>query len=448
MRIPPAGSPGRRRLAIAAGALLGVGALVLAGLAYLARSLETPAFRKALLDRISSAAGARFEARTLDVSLLDGVRLEGVTLSNPPPFEGSLAAADAVALRYRVFPLLRGRLEVSKLSAERPTLDLAMDARGVFNYERLGGPRQPSPSGASALPIALVISKLALDDARIVVRDPRGPLVRVEGADLDASVRLAGGALEGEGKLAIASVNLGDAFFVRDATAPLQASKGTLTLAPVRATVAGGDIRGDARVRLGNGFRFDARLKLQGAQLQKLLAEARAVQGMSGTVAGEATVEGTGGVETLSGSGQVQVDDCRATHVPLLALLSTLLQVPELARPELDECRATFTLGDGRMRTPSMSLKGPSVQLTGSGVTNLRSLAIDYDMKLALSDSLSRRIPLPEVRDAFRDRGDGFATIDFEVTGTTSAPRTDLALRLGKGAAESGLKKLLRRRFF
>jgi hypothetical protein len=448
MRIPPAGSSGRRRLAIAAGTALGIAALLLAGLAYFVRSLETPAFRKTLLDRISSAAGTRFEARTLDVSLLDGVTLEGVTLANPPPFKGRLAAADVIALRYRFWPLLRGRLELSKLSAERPTLDVAMDARGVFNYERLGGSRQPSTGGAAALPIALVISKLALDDARIVVRDPRGALVTVDGADLDTSVRLAGGAVEGEGNLTIASVNLGDAFVVRDASAPLAASKGTLTLSPLRATLGGGTIRGDARVRLQDGFRFDARLKLQGAQLQKLLSEAGAVQGMSGVVAGEATVEGTGGIETLKGSGQVQVDDCRATRVPLLTVLSTVLRVPELAQPELDECRATFTLGAGRLVTPSVILKGPSVEITGRGVTRLASLSIDYDLTLALSQALSRRIPMTEVRDAFKDRGDGFVTIDFAVTGTTSAPRTDLPLRLGKGAAESGLKKLLRRKFF
>lgn len=448
MPIPPPGSRARRRLTVAAVAALGLVALALAGLAFLVRSLETPAFRQSLLDRISSAAGTRFDARAVDVSLLEGVTLEGVTLANPPPFKGSLAAADAVALRYRLWPLLRGRLELSKLSAERPALDLAMDARGVFNYERLGGTRATPAAGASALPIALVISKLALEDARIVVRDPRSVLTRIDGADLDTSVRLSGGAVEGEGTLAIATVSLADAFFVRDATAPLVASKGTLALDPVRATLAGGDVRGDARVRLQDGFRFDARLKLQGARLQTLLAEAGAAQAMSGLVAGEATVEGRGGVETLKGSGQVQVDDCRATQVALLTLLSTLLRVPELARPELDECRATFTLGGGRLLTPSVSLKGPSVQLTGRGSTSLKTMALDYDMTLALGEPLARRIPVAEVRDAFRDRGDGFATIDFAVTGTTSSPKTDLALRLGKGAAESGLRKLFRRRFF
>jgi hypothetical protein len=144
----------------------------------------------------------------------------------------------------------------------------------------------------------------------------------------------------------------------------------------------------------------------------------------------------------------MQVDDCRATRVPLLAVVATLLRVPELAHPELDECRATFTLGGGRFVTPSVSLKGPSVQLTGRGATSLTTFAMDYDMTLALGEALSRRIPVAEVRDAFRDRGDGFVTIDFKVTGTTAAPRTDLPLRLGMGAAESGLKKLLRRKFF
>ncbi|HEX9258015.1 MAG TPA: hypothetical protein VF855_00660, partial [Acidimicrobiales bacterium] len=40
----------------------------------------------------------------------------------------------------------------------------------------------------------------------------------------------------------------------------------------------------------------------------------------------------------------------------------------------------------------------------------------------------------PEVRPAFRTRPDGFAEIDFRLTGTTAAPRTDLAERVAKGA--------------
>jgi len=71
-------------------------------------------------------------------------------------------------------------------------------------------------------------------------------------------------------------------------------------------------------------------------------------------------------------------------------------------------------------------------------------------LTLALGQKLLDRIPVRELRAAFRDRGDGFGVLDFKVTGTTAAPRTDLTARLGKAAAgeaaESGLQKLLGRK--
>jgi hypothetical protein len=438
----------RLRILATAGAALAVLTLGLAYLAYLVRSLDTPAFQKAMLDRASASIGTRVQARRVAVTVLRGVTVEGVSIANPPPFKGPLLTADAVVLRYDPWSLLRGRLELARLSADRPTLDLAMDHRGAFNYERLAGSRPASASSGAALPIQLAVSKLSLHGARIVMRDPRTTLLSVEGADLDSSVRLARGSVEGEGRLRIAVLNLADSFFVRELSAPLHASNGGLTLAPVRATLAGGDVRGDVDVRFQRGFRFVARLTVEGAQLRQLLAEAKAAQGIAGTVVGDAVVEGSGGVATLDGKGQVRVEDCRVTQAPLMTLLSAVLRVPELARPDFDECRGTFTLGRGRLVNPSLSFKGPTVQLTGRGSTSLTTLAIDYDLTLALHQTLARRIPAEELRAAFADRGDGFVTIDFRATGTTSAPRSDLAVRVGRAAAESGIRKLLRRRFF
>ncbi len=443
--------PRRTRLGLAVLAGLAIGLLTgtTAYVARLVRSLDTPAFKQAVLDRASAAAGTRVQARTFDVKLLQGVVLEGVSMANPPPLTGSLVSADRLVLRYDPWSLLRGRVELTRLSAEAPVIDLAMDGRGVFNYEKLSRSRTaPAGAGAAAVPVRLHISKLSLDRGRLVVRDPRATLMKVEGAELDSSIRLEAGSLEGEGKAKVARVDLAGALFLRDVSAPLRASGGTLALAPLRASLAGGEISGDATVRWQKGFRFRTQVALKGAQLRTLLEEAHAVQRMSGTVTADATVEGTGGIETLEGKGQVKVEDCAVTQAPLMTLLATVLRVPELARPDLDECRATFTLGAGRLVNPSLSLKGRSLQLTGRGATSLRSLAIDYDMALALDQGLARRIPAQELRDAFRDRGDGFVTIDFKVTGTTSAPKSDLAMRVGRAAAESGLKKLLRRKLF
>ena len=99
----------------------------------------------------------------MDISLLSGVTLKGIAIANPAPFPGDFLTADAFVLRYRLRPLLAGRVEVERLALEKPALALAMDARGGFNYEKLGGsaceegappappaaPRRPRPCGSS-----------------------------------------------------------------------------------------------------------------------------------------------------------------------------------------------------------------------------------------------------------------------------------------------------------
>jgi len=162
-----------------------------------------------------------------------------------------------------------------------------------------------------------------------------------------------------------------------------------------RHTATAGDVQDVLqKASIVDGFMRRNRLSLQTQNdwtsvRTELNALAKASQTASGTVAGDATLEGSGGIATLKGKGQVQVKGCRVTHAPLMSLLAVVLRLPELAHPDFDECRATFTVGEGRLVNPSLSLKGPSLQLTGQGVTNLESLAIDYTMTLALGETLA-----------------------------------------------------------
>ena len=106
----------------------------------------------------------------------------------------------------------------------------------------------------------------------------------------------------------------------------------------------------------------------------------------------------------------------------------------------IDECRMEFAIGGNRVQTPVLSLKGKALQMTGTGAMSLATSALDYDMDLALSQRLVERIGVKELRAAFKDRGDGFSTIAFKVTGTSDRPQTDLASRIGKAAATQVLK--------
>ena len=109
-----------------------------------------------------------------------------------------------------------------------------------------------------------------------------------------------------------------------------------------------------------------------------------------------------------------------------------------------------FVIGGGQARTPVVSFKGRALELTGLGVTNLVTSVVDYDLTLALSPGLLAKLPGGTTRSAFKTRPDGFGTIAFKVTGTSAAPRTDLASRFGKAvaieAAKDGLGRWFRRK--
>ena len=110
--------------------------------------------------------------------------------------------------------------------------------------------------------------------------------------------------------------------------------------------------------------------------------------------------------------GRGELAGYRAEASPLFAAVAAALQLPELARPEVEKGEVEFTLAGTRLSTSPVRLRGAGFELAGRGVSLLDSRAIDYDLTLALPRAVLARIPVSEVQAAFRDRGDGFATLD------------------------------------
>jgi uncharacterized protein involved in outer membrane biogenesis len=253
------------------------------------------------------------------------------------------------------------------------------------------------------------------------------------------------GVLTGTGKATVDSVVFADALFLRGVRAPLKLTKERLILAPLEAKLAGGAVKGEIRVDFKPDMRYTLQITASGASVPTLLKEAGSAGTLTGTLQAKAKIEGTGGVLTVKGAGQAEIKDCKWPKAPLFGALAAVLQVPELADPRFDDCHLEFTLGGGQARTPVVSFKGPALELTGQGVTNLVTSIVDYDLTLALSPGLLGKLP-GATRAAFKTRADGFGSIAFKVTGTTVAPKTDLATRFGKAvaveAAKQGLFKL------
>jgi uncharacterized protein involved in outer membrane biogenesis len=447
-----------KKILIAALALVLVLVVLLAGVGlYALRRLNPDELRKTILAQARTTLGTELRVEKMDISLLSGVTLEGVAVQNPAPFKGDLLTAQAFVLRYRLLPLLRGSVEVERLSLEKPAIALAMDPRGSFNYEKLGGASAPKGGGSSAsaaaLPLRLVMKSLGVEDGTVVMNDAaKAQLLAVDDIDFRSAFEVSGGVAEGKGDVAIGSVNVADLLFVRRVSAPLTLSKEKVTLAPIRGDFGGGTLSGDVTVNLKGGFRYTTEFAVKGAKVEKLLAEAKSPAALTGTLTGNARFEGSGGLPTLRGKGSADIASCRAEGSRVLALLAGVLQVPELANPDFESCRVEFQQAGNRFATPVVRMVGDAVRLTGSGVMNIDTSGLDYTMTLALSPKLFAKITRPELRGAFTTRPDGFAAIDFKLFGTTLEPKTDLLSRVGKAAAteaaKQGLSRILKRKLF
>jgi hypothetical protein len=442
----------RHQRLLAIGALLLVAALAVVGYgAYLVGQLDTPGFERALLDQAKAAVGADVRVREMDISLFSGIALKELAVANPAPFAGDLLTADAFVLRYRLLPLLAGRVEVERVALERPTLRLVMDARGGFNYERLGSSasRSPrTPAFPTAVPLRVVLKQLTVDQASVVMTDhAKARLMTIDGAGFRSAFAVEGGVVQGSGEAKIATVSVADLLFLRSVRAPLTLSRQTVRLAPIRGQVAGGEASGDLTVHLQRGFRYVANLEVKGVEVRTLLAEAKSDAGLSGELQAKATFEGNGGLKTMRGHGQGTVTSCRVEHGRTFALLASALGVPELAAPDFEECRAEFTQSGRRLATPVLRLDGASLQLRGRGAVDLETGGLDYQMSLALTPKLLAKVTRREFRPAFKDRGDGFSAVDFRLYGTMSDPQTDLLSRVAKAAATAAVKRQLDRLF-
>ena len=414
-------------------------------------AVGTPEFQQSLLAEGRARLGADVQVQSMQVSVLHGFRLRGVRIKNPSGFAGDLLTADSFALGYDLWPLLRGRLAIDELSVDKPVIRIVAGARGSYNYERLkvyetSGSSHAAPATSSFLP-QIVVKRLALKDANLALAEGKTTFMRLEGMSFESRLAVGVSEAAGDGRARIGLLALGESLFLRGLESPITVSRKGLRLEPIKARLAEGRVAGKIHLDLQPDLRWAMDLEIDGAEVATLLKEAGFVPSTSGSLRAAATVSGTGGTATARGHGKAEVRECKVSEHPVLMALSGVLQLPELRSPRFDECRMAFEVGSGVVRTTVLSLKGPTVELTGKGTYGLGSSALDYDLTLALSKELLARIPGNTTRAAFKKRDDGFGTLDFGVTGTAAAPRVDLLERFGASvateAAKEGLRKLL-----
>jgi uncharacterized protein involved in outer membrane biogenesis len=437
--------------------------LVVATVFLLNRYLQSAEFKQAALGAARDALGANVKVSDLNVSLFSGVSLEGITVANPEGFPGDLLTADAFVVHYRLLPLLHRQIAIEEISLRKPAVALVCNDKGQWNYEALTSRAAAASSNAAAnasastpAPAApeapatvkrggfeISLSKLALTDGDIVMMTQTNKeVLHVQNMNLSSSIGFADNQLSGGGKASIDEVNLSNELQVQKISSTLKLAGDTLELGSLSGEIAGGTISGDVSVRVLGDLNYAVQVQVKDADVDTLLQQAGARRVLKGKLQTTVTLAGTGGLPTIAGNGHAELVGAELAGVPLLNVLSTILQVPALQDMRFDECRVEFSITNNVLQTPVIRLISPTVQITGSGWASLADNTLHHTMTIALGPDMMAGVP-QQVRNLFTQRADGFLTLEFNVSGTFNSPKTDLPNRLFKGAAQQLLQGLM-----
>ena len=148
---PAAGRPRRRLARIVAGGVLvlvATVALVLLTVVAALHNLDRPWLKQRIVTQVESATGLRLDYQTARVALLSGLRLEGLVVQTPPPFQGAAPELLRVGLleaQWSPGSLLNGPTLIEQVEVRDVALALVVDDQGPTSLTALSGPPAPEP---------------------------------------------------------------------------------------------------------------------------------------------------------------------------------------------------------------------------------------------------------------------------------------------------------------
>ncbi|MBM4263246.1 MAG: AsmA family protein [Deltaproteobacteria bacterium] len=157
-------------------------------------------FKNTYLPLVEDALGRRVEVGEVRLGLVPApsIRLANLKVSDGPAFpNNTFFATDQLQLRLRLWPLIRGRFEVTELVLKNPTINLLKRADGSFNYADLAGKKLPvaksAPRKAKAAPskpaegtyIPLVLPvRMRIDNGQLNLQTVGQKPVRIDNIEL------------------------------------------------------------------------------------------------------------------------------------------------------------------------------------------------------------------------------------------------------------------------
>jgi uncharacterized protein involved in outer membrane biogenesis len=452
--------------------------------------VDLASYKNAYLPLVEDAVHRRIDVGEVRLRLVPApsIRLSSLKVSDTPDFpNNTFFAAEQIQLRLKLWPLLRGRFEVTELVLDKPVVSLLKQADGTFNYSDIATTRTQGANRrearkkaagkapeAAAVPLILP-SRMRIRDGQFKLETRGQKPVRVDEVDLfleefsadhpfpyRASFNYPGlktvlleGMLdyrEDQAELRIKDNRLR----IRDLVLPIYGTVSQLATVPrVNLTVVGDHVQAKPIFDILSVFGLapadteisgplDLRLTVAGPSNSLVTqvrgkfhdVKVRGKRALKGSLNGEVSIKlplgGSGDAsQRLQGDGKLSARDGELTNVDLIDKIQRVAGVIGMSKQARREAttfktlEGDFTIGGGVADFNRLYLVNPQLEVNGHGTMTLNRPALDMRLNAALSPAASARSGRGRVASYFKDN-QGRIVVPLRITGQVESPSVSL----------------------
>lgn len=429
--------------ALSKGILWVVGALVVLGIIAslgLNLYLKSPATQAQIEDAIGDALGMPIEITSTSLAPWSDLRINGIRIPGPEGSGTSIGEAPSFTARYRLLPLFSKELVITSMTLDTPKLAWRQNGQGRWAWppakkekeerkEKKKKRKGEQLEGESTSGFQVLIDGLKVEQGTLELQDVNGvPVAIATGVNLDFT-RLA--AHDMSGTLAIEKITWGTLVF-EQVTSPFRVTEEGFELPELAAQLASGDVRGSVKLE---GSAPDAlltgKLTLARVDLAKLAAQTGWTNGtVSGALHGQVEMRGpSADLAQATGRGHLELERGQFRQNELFQTIGEVLAIDELVNLRLASATADFRIADEKVFIEPLTLVTSDLRVTAKGNVHFDK-KINLAARLAVSETVSKRLP-GFIRESFSAAdSERVRAIDFNVSGRTNKPKTDLAEQL------------------
>ena len=482
--------PAHRLIRRAVWFALGLIVLLFGLVVLLPEFVDLGVFKATYLPLIEETLHRRLDVGEVRLSLLPrpSIRLSNLKVSDNPAYSANpFFAAEQLHLRLKLWPLLRGRFEVTEFILDKPVVNLLKEPDGSFNYSDLAAKGIPSapkndhkkkpatvkPQEATAIPL-LLPTRMRIRDGRLNLETNGQKPVQINGIELTlqewsgnrpVSYRAAFNypglqrvSLEGELSYHEEQASLtlrNNRLKVQDLVLPVEGSVSNLAAVPrINLTLAQDPVEAGEVFQILSVFGLAPRdtnisgpmglhmtitgpssnavTQIRGVFKNVKVAGKRAVKGnLNGEVFLKVPLGGGAVSRRLQGRGNLVAHDGELTNVDLIKKIQRVTGMIGLTKEQGREAttfktlEAEFTVADGFADFKRVYLINPQMEMQGAGTMTLAQPDLDMAVETTLSAEASARVSHGKTATFFKN-SDGRVVVPLKITGPVRNPSVNL----------------------